>query len=76
MVTDVHIQQRMVTVTIFNEKEEPKAIIAMWRPYLQKQLEKLHYQFNALFWKNPTTMKRADQRDAPHVGYEGVDIRI
>ncbi|MDA3130631.1 hypothetical protein ACFPTR_04050 [Aliibacillus thermotolerans] len=76
MVTDVHIQQRVVTVTIFNEKEEPKAIIAMWQPYLQKQLEKLHYQFNALYWKNPTTMKRADQRDAAHVGYEGVDIRI
>lgn len=74
-IADVHIQERTVTVTIFNEHVEPTAILSLWQPLLKKQLEKLNYELNALYWKTPAK-KKAAERYTPYVGWEGVDIRI
>jgi len=82
-VVDVQIQNRVMTLTIFNENEKPSSIQHIWFPLLKEKLETLDYKLSAIKWKQPTEngsdgsiqqVGQAYQKE--DYGYKGVDVRI
>ncbi|WP_280769000.1 hypothetical protein [Salipaludibacillus daqingensis] len=82
-VVDVQIQNRITTLTIYNENEKPSSVQAIWYPLLKEKLATLDYQLSAIKWKQPATknedgplqqLGKGYQKD--EYGYKGVDVRI
>lgn len=83
-VVDVQIQNRVMTLTIYNENERPAGVQEMWMPILTENLQKLDYRLSAIKWKQPSAqtessspkfdLGRGYQKD--DYGYRGVDVRI
>lgn len=82
-VVDVQIQNRVITLTIFNENEKPSSIQNIWLPLLKEKLDGLDYKLSAIKWKQPDEqssdepvkqMGKAYPKE--DYGYRGVDVRI
>lgn len=77
MVVDVHIQNRILSVTIFNETQKPQALLDVLTPILKKSLHEQEYELLSVMWK---PLKAAAQKQhQPYqqkASYQGVDIRV
>lgn len=80
---DVQIQNRVVSLTIFNDAEKPEMIQEMFEPILKKRLEEMSYKLSSVRWKRPDSLP-ADKKitadpyggKRDYHGYKGVDVRI
>ncbi|MFZ4454136.1 hypothetical protein [Salibacterium aidingense] len=76
-IADVQIQNRTVTVNVFNEKEKPALLLDLLQPYLKERLEEQHYTLNAVHWKQAgEDSNRLKDVYESYTGFEGVDVRI
>jgi hypothetical protein len=77
-VVDMQIQNRIVTITIFNDQDKPQALFDFLMPSLKQALIKQDYQLSSVTWKK---ISEQAQNKTPSfykekVNYQGVDIRI
>ncbi|RSL31250.1 hypothetical protein D7Z54_21400 [Salibacterium salarium] len=76
-VADVQIQNRLVTVNIFNEKEKPEMMMELLQPFLKERLSEQNYSLRSINWKNIDNDTRQYRgMYESYSGFEGVDIRI
>ncbi|MFD2704824.1 hypothetical protein [Salibacterium lacus] len=76
-VADVQIQNRSVTVHVYNETEKPEKLMELLQPYLEKRLEEQNYTLNAVHWKSSDEEQNVYKTPtASYSGWEGVDVRI
>ncbi|WP_227935793.1 hypothetical protein [Alkalihalobacillus deserti] len=77
-VIDLQIQNRVVTVTVYNEEDKPHALIDLLSPSLKRALAKQDYQLSSIIWKKISEQqeKRPASVYQPRNSYQGVDIRI
>ncbi|MBU9714573.1 hypothetical protein [Evansella tamaricis] len=77
---DVQIQNRVITLTIFNDNEKPTSFQRDWYPFLKEQLHSLNYHLSAIKWTTPPSspddQKTVSELDRDKSMYRGVDIRI
>ncbi|RSL31405.1 hypothetical protein D7Z54_21355 [Salibacterium salarium] len=76
-VADVQIQNRLVTVNIFNEKEKPDMMMELLQPFLKEKLAEQNYSLSSINWKNTEDeTKHHKSVYESYSGFEGVDVRI
>ncbi|WP_088105076.1 hypothetical protein [Halalkalibacter urbisdiaboli] len=79
-IVDVQIHNRVMAVTIFNERERPEGLIQLLLPSLKKSLANHDYQLLSLSWKEMKEVNapqsKAKEAYQQQVGYQGVDVRI
>ncbi|MCR6111139.1 hypothetical protein HXA35_12400 [Bacillus sp. A301a_S52] len=84
-VVDVQIQNRVISLTVFNEIDKPSSVQLTWYPLLKEKLQSLDYQLSTINWKQPAkeTLRgdhglREKQFGSytDENGYQGVDVRI
>ncbi|UTR15116.1 hypothetical protein MM221_00490 [Salipaludibacillus sp. LMS25] len=84
-VVDVQIQNRVISLTVYNEIAKPSSVQQTWYPLLKEKLQSLDYQLSTINWKQPEKeILRGDhgmkERQfggyTDENGYQGVDIRI
>ncbi|KHF39796.1 hypothetical protein [Halalkalibacter okhensis] len=75
---DVHVQNRIVTISIYNEQDKPLTLLKLLEPSLKERLSELHYHLFTVSWKkigsfdgDPTV-----QTYTKVPLYKGVDLRI
>lgn len=82
-VVDVQIQNRVITLTIYNDYERPNKLIDLWMPQLKEKLFEMNYHLSSVKWvkskrKNNTAM--TNKHPLPllreETTYRGVDVRI
>ncbi len=80
VIVDVQIQNRIITISIFNKEEKPTALIDLFLPILKQKLTVHNYQLLSLKWEKIEEVERTAQHAKnPYlqtVSYEGVDVRI
>ncbi|WP_062048680.1 hypothetical protein [Bacillus sp. JCM 19034] len=76
-VVDVMIQNRIVSITIHNEQDQPSSLMNLLTPALKSALDKKDYHLLTISWKQ---LKEVNVKttDSSHTNstYQGVDIRI
>ncbi|MGO4887799.1 hypothetical protein ACJ2A9_08580 [Anaerobacillus sp. MEB173] len=81
-IIDVQIQNRVVAIQIYNEKERPASMISALQPILQGNLEENGYHLSIVKWTqvtnrpNKTTITKGPQRYQQQALYQGVDVRV
>ncbi|MDQ0214318.1 hypothetical protein J2S13_000714 [Oikeobacillus pervagus] len=76
-VIDMHVQNRMITIQIFNEQEKIKQVAQPFLPSLKERLQKMGYQLSDVTFHQkerldtPTLIQLTEEKS-----YVGVDIRI
>ncbi|WP_240375292.1 hypothetical protein [Bacillus piscicola] len=76
-IADVHIQNRFVTVHIFNDQPKPDRLFELLRPLLEERLTALDYKLSSVNWRQVKENKKTKQSaNHPQSGRGGVDIRI
>lgn len=78
-IIDLNIQQRMVSLTIFNNHEAIKAAAALFKKKLEMNLESMNYKLSALHYKKIEDKEK--ERPISEISFsdsnqEGVDYRI
>lgn len=76
IVVDVQIQNRIMNVTVYSEREKPEPLIARYLPILKQELSKKDYQLLSLKWEKIKRFDEEKQKTYAPIRYEGVDIRI
>ncbi|MBP3952054.1 hypothetical protein [Bacillus suaedae] len=77
MVVDVHIQNRILSVTIFNETQKPQALLDVLTPILKKSLHEQEYELLSVMWKPlKAAVQKQHQPYQQKASYQGVDIRV
>lgn len=79
-IIDMHIQNRYVTITVFNDEKKLINYCTLLQPKLKKGLKELKYELSSISVKpisdvNPRTQKEKTIQQSPNV-YEGIDYRI
>ncbi|RNA69612.1 hypothetical protein [Alteribacter keqinensis] len=77
-IADVHIQQRIVTLTLFNQFPEPVTALEKFKPLLEAALLKGDYRLSSVHWKQPDDHNRETKRTIPQKKgfHKGIDIRV
>ncbi len=79
-IVDVQIQQKIITLQVFNENERPDILINTLQPLLKKQLAELGYTLSNVKWihykKQQLMNGPAQKAYTQRYEYEGVDVRI
>ncbi|GAE29227.1 hypothetical protein [Halalkalibacter hemicellulosilyticus] len=76
-VVDVMIQNRIVSVTIHNEQDQPHSLLSLLTPTLKNALQQKEYQLLSVNWKKLNEVEQKQQtNDQNYSTYRGVDIRI
>ncbi|UJW58169.1 hypothetical protein HXZ66_12495 [Bacillus sp. A116_S68] len=84
-VVDVQIQNRVISLTVYNEIAKPNSVQLTWYPLLKEKLQDLDYQLSTINWKQPADETlggdhRLKEKQfggyTDENGYQGVDIRI
>lgn len=78
---DVQIQNRIMTLTVYNESSKPASIQTVWFPLLKEKLASYNYQLSVIKWEKAKEKEGNRSTPAMHVnsleyGYNGVDIKI
>lgn len=78
-IIDLNIQQRMVSLTIFNNHEAIEAAATLFKKKLEMNLESMNYKLSALHYKKIEDKEK--ERPIPEISFsdlnqEGVDYRI
>ncbi|MDQ0175839.1 hypothetical protein [Bacillus chungangensis] len=78
-IVDMQVQNRVVTVNIFNETEEMHQLSQSFLPSLKAGLKELQYTLSAVHFKLPEEKTMTQETGFKHyeyANYSGVDIRI
>ncbi|WP_100373221.1 hypothetical protein [Bacillus sp. FJAT-45037] len=81
-IVDVQIQNRFISLTVFNAFEKPATMLSLLLPILKESLQKHEYQLSSFSWKKIEdsiqvhSRSSADDRYNRRVDYQGVDVRI
>ncbi|MDQ0253731.1 hypothetical protein J2S74_001103 [Evansella vedderi] len=80
-IVDVQIQNRIVSLTIYNEHPKPVSINNQWHDILRGKMRNLNYQFSTVKWiqskgNETNTSSTPALYGERHVNYRGVDVRI
>ncbi|SDH92821.1 hypothetical protein [Alteribacillus bidgolensis] len=77
-IADVQIQNRFVTVNIFNDNEKPILLMELLQPFLKERLNEHQYMLSSVNWKRLQENASNKQRNAyqPYTQSRGVDVRI
>ncbi|WP_026689918.1 hypothetical protein [Alteribacter aurantiacus] len=75
-VIDVHIQNRVVTVHLYNENKKPEIAISTLRPLLEESLKKGNYVLSSILWTRPTERNEDQKLKTTWSPKKGIDIRI
>jgi len=77
------VQKRVVTITIFNDKDQQaKRLAHQWKGFLEQQLNSLDYHLSAINWKSLTKdlipINKPTTTNKPNQSYneKGFDWRI
>ncbi|GEM_PF-1618291 len=78
-IIDLNVQQRMVSITIFNNHEAIKAAAALFKNQLEINLESMNYKLSALHYKK--IAGKENEREGLEISFsdpnqEGIDYRI
>lgn len=73
---DLYIQNRIMSISISNEREDLKIIASPLIDFLKEKLSKMDYKLSAVSFEYPTKMKKGVFSSFESTSYEGVDIRI
>ncbi|GAE24234.1 hypothetical protein JCM9140_146 [Halalkalibacter wakoensis JCM 9140] len=75
---DVQVQNRVVSISIYNENEKPEALLKHLIPTLQTHLSNLQYLLSTVSWKkiSDAQVKTSGPIQQSSSTYKGVDIRI
>ncbi|WP_096189145.1 hypothetical protein [Evansella halocellulosilytica] len=79
-VVDVQIQNKVISIQVFNEHEKPATLQHIWFPLLKEKLHELNYELSAVKWtKSLDHNNRSNiqpEHDHEYPSYKGVDVRI
>lgn len=78
-IIDLNIQQRMVSLTVFNNHEAIKAAAELFKDKLEKNLESMNYKLSALHYKKIEEKERQEllsETSFNASNQQGVDYRI
>lgn len=78
---DMQIQNRIVSLTIFNDDQSIKDYCKVWQPLLKEGLENLNYQLSNItvkpFSNQEKTVSHTETKYTKHtISHEGIDYRI
>ncbi|ADU30775.1 hypothetical protein [Evansella cellulosilytica] len=78
---DLQIQNRIVSIKIYNENPKPHLIINSLFPSIKEKLEEMDYQLSTINWYHPNEgnrklIKSEGSYGSQGISYQGVDIRI
>jgi hypothetical protein len=76
---DMQVQNRIISINIWNEREELKDIAAATLPVLKANLEKVDYQLSSVVFKKPIEKEQLTRHlvtSDESVSYSGVDLKI
>ncbi|WP_368504042.1 hypothetical protein AB3N04_18455 [Alkalihalophilus sp. As8PL] len=82
MIVDMQIQNRVISINVFNEYDKPTSLISLLLPSLKATLEQKDYKLNVFGWKKITDYEQPSHKPSneqvynKRVDYRGVDIRI
>ncbi|SDN27457.1 hypothetical protein [Alkalicoccus daliensis] len=81
LVIDVQIQNRIVTVNVFNENKKPVSVEKVWGPILTEKLLDMNYHLSSIQWKLPREELikepvNSQIQSTDYKPYKGVDYRI
>jgi hypothetical protein len=71
----MHVQNRNVTITVFNDHPKLRSLSSKLQPLLKKGLEEMNYYLSTVTFK-PLNEERKQLHDANPFGYQGVDYRV
>lgn len=82
-VVDVQIQNRVITVSVYNDHDRPTKLINMWIEPLKEKLSEMNYHLSTVKWIK-TSEEKPSRKEGKHphrlfcedVSYQGVDVRI
>jgi hypothetical protein len=74
-IVDMHVQNRNVTITVFNDHPKLRSLSSKLQPLLKKGLEEMNYYLSTVTFK-PLNEERKQLHDANPFGYQGVDYRV
>lgn len=75
-VIDMHIQNRTVAITVFNNNKEIKELLGSLKPSLQNGLDSLDYQLSTIIHKPLQAEKEPKEKLSVTTTYQGVDYKI
>ncbi|MCL7746449.1 hypothetical protein [Halalkalibacter alkaliphilus] len=75
---DVQVQNRIVTIAIYNEQDKPVSLLKLLEPSLKRRLSDLHYQLSTVVWKKieDIDVGPSSPTYSQVPTYKGVDVRI
>ncbi|OLS37459.1 hypothetical protein BTR22_08275 [Alkalihalophilus pseudofirmus] len=82
LIVDMQIQNRVISLTVFNEGDKPSRLIDLLLPTLHDALDGFDYKLTTLTWKNINeyshnkVQSHHESAYKQRVDYQGVDIRI
>ncbi|RLL45301.1 hypothetical protein D8M04_10625 [Oceanobacillus piezotolerans] len=78
-IMDIHIQQRSVSITVFNDNEKAKLQVAAFQPLLKTSLERMNYHLSGISFKPLQDKPNISKQIINHYSsssYQGVDYLI
>ncbi|MCC2249299.1 MAG: hypothetical protein ACQEWU_04030 [Bacillota bacterium] len=75
-VIDMHIQNRTVAITVFNNNKRIKELLGSLKPSLQNGLDSLDYQLSTIIHKPLQAEKEPKEKLSVTTTYQGVDYKI
>ncbi|MBU8907030.1 hypothetical protein [Desertibacillus haloalkaliphilus] len=77
-IVDMQIQNKVVTLQIFNEQPRPSFLFESMQPLLKEKLKESQFELSSLTWKEIKESPVQGKRHNPYqrVDYQGVDIRV
>lgn len=82
-IVDLHVQNRVISLNIINEREELKELSHLLLPKLKQALEQLNYYLSSVQFEKPAEKKMAEVHENKKLSYfsspnnyRGVDFRI
>jgi hypothetical protein len=76
---DMQVQNRIISINIWNEREELKNVAAAALPVLKANLEKVDYQLSSVVFKKPIEKEQLTRQlvtSNQPASYSGVDLKI
>ncbi|MCA1053495.1 hypothetical protein LCM10_00750 [Rossellomorea aquimaris] len=76
---DMHVQNRVISLSIWNEQESVDEYVQPFIPALKESLQRMDYQLSSVRVKKPADQKDIEQikdQEMQNVTYSGVDLKI
>ncbi|MRH42243.1 hypothetical protein GH741_06065 [Aquibacillus halophilus] len=76
-IIDMHIQKRMISMTVLNDQQKVESLLSQLRPTLTDGLRQLNYQLSSIQFRNMTLDEEIKPKsDRVTISSKGVDYKI